>query len=422
MGLPPALRVEFDAMRPVPYFFDTFPKSRRPEYPRQKGEVTTAVAIVGGGLTGCACAAAFATAGIDVVLVDADRIGAGETARSAGLLRQDLDASFQETAGLHGLRTARSVWQGFRRASLDFAAALRRFGVKANLVEQDVLLMARGGADTLRRLQREYQARRDADVEASWLNARALSAETSLTGGAAIRSKGEALDPYRSCLGLAAAAAARGARIHERTAVRRVKAGRKSVQIKTDGGVVTAEAVVMATGALLDDVGALRRHFRPRQSCAVVTGSLPAAARRETGRRAAALVDSNDPPHLLRWLDDDRVLFSGADQTPPPARQRDRLLVPRANELMYELTTFYPAISGVQPEWAWETIHYGSPDGLPVVGPHRNFPRHLFALGHGRHGAGVAWLAARVLLRAYLGEPAKGDELFGFARVLSSGS
>ena len=85
---------------------------------------------------------------------------------------------------------------------------------------------------------------------------------------------------------------------------------------------------------------------------------------------------------------------------------------------MYELTTFYPAISGVQPEWAWETIHYGSPDGLPVVGPHRNFPRHLFALGHGRHGAGVAWLAARVLLRAYLGEQAKGDDLFGFARVL----
>jgi glycine/D-amino acid oxidase-like deaminating enzyme len=409
-------------MRPVPYFFDTYPKSRRPDYPRQKGDVTTSVAIVGGGLTGCACAAAFAAAGIDVVLLEADRIGAGETARSAGLLRQDLDASFQDTAARHGLRSARALWQGFRRASLDFAAALRRFGVKANLVEQDVLFMTRGGADTVRRLQREYQARRDADVEASWLNARALSAEASIAGGGAIRSKGDALDPYRTSLGLAAAAAARGARIHERTTVRRVKTGRKAVQIKTGGGIISAEAVVMATGALLDDVGALRRHFQPRQSCAVVTGPLPAAARREAGRRAAALRDAGDAPHVLRWLDDDRVLFSGAEQAPPPARQRDRLLVARANELMYELTTFYPAISGVQPEWAWETIHYGSPDGLPVVGPHRNFPRHLFALGHGRHGAGVAWLAARVLLRAYTGEQAKGDELFGFARVLSSGS
>jgi glycine/D-amino acid oxidase-like deaminating enzyme len=413
------LRLEFSQeMRPVPYFFDTFPKSRRPDHARLKGEIRTQVVIVGGGLTGCACAASFATAGVDVVLVEADRLGAGETARSAGLLRQDLDASFPQTAALHGLRTARHVWQGFRRASLEFAAAIRRFGIKANVVPQDVLLLTRDGADAARRLQREYQARRDAGVDASWLNARALATETAIAGSGAVRTKGDALDPYRTCLGLAAAAESRGARLHERTIVRRIRAARKAVTLQTDAAVVTADAVVIATGALPDDLRALRRHFQPRQSCAVVTGPLPAGARREAGRRAAALCDTHAPPHLLRWLPDDRVLFSGAEQAPQPPRPRDRQLVARANELMYELTTFYPAISGVPPEWAWETIHHGSPDGLPVVGPHRNFPRHLFALGHGRHGAAVAWLAARVLLRAYQGEQAKGDELFGFARVL----
>ena len=405
-------------MRVLPYFFDTFPKSRRPEYSRQKGEIQTQVVVVGGGLTGCACAASFAAAGMRVVLLEADRIGAGETARSPGLVRQDLDASFQESAALHGLRTARHVWQGFRRASLDFGAALRRFGVKAELAPQALLTFTRDGVDAARRLQREYQSRRDAGVEGSWLNARALSADTAVAGLGGIRVKGEAIDPYRTCVGLAAAAAAKGAVLHDKTTVRRIRAGRKAVQVKTDGGLVTASAVVIATGGLPDDLRALRRHFQPRQTCAVVTGVLPAAVRREVGTRTAALRDTSDPPHLLRWLSDDRVLFSGAEQAPLPARQRDRMLVPRANELMYELTTMYPAISGVPPEWAWETIHYGSPDGLPVVGPHRNFPRHLFALGHARHGAGVAWLAARVLLRAYLGEPAKGDELFGFARVL----
>src|SRR5216110_1288712 len=117
-------------MRPVPYFFDTSPKSWRPEYSRQKGELRTEVIIIGGGLTGCACAASFAAAGVKVVLLEADRIGAGETARSAGLLRQDLDASFVDSAAAHGLRTARHVWQGFRRSSLDFGAALRRLGVR----------------------------------------------------------------------------------------------------------------------------------------------------------------------------------------------------------------------------------------------------------------------------------------------------
>src|SRR5262245_24554545 len=185
-------------MRAVPFFFDPFPRSRRPEHPRHKGEIRTRVVIVGGGLTGCACAAAFSTSGVDVVVLEADRIGAGETARSAGLLRQDLDASFQETAALHGLRAARHVWQGFRRASLDFGAALRRLSIKSGLTSQDVLLVTRGGGDAARQLQREYQARREAGVEASWLNARALAAEAAVAGNAAIRSKGDAIDPYRA--------------------------------------------------------------------------------------------------------------------------------------------------------------------------------------------------------------------------------
>src|SRR4051812_46351222 len=93
-------------MRLVPYFLDAFPRSRRPEYPRQRGEIRTDVVIVGGGLTGCACAASFAASGVAVVLVEADRIGAGATAASMGLVRQDLDASFRESAALHGVRTA----------------------------------------------------------------------------------------------------------------------------------------------------------------------------------------------------------------------------------------------------------------------------------------------------------------------------
>jgi glycine/D-amino acid oxidase-like deaminating enzyme len=405
-------------MEPLPFFLQTLPKSRRPDYPRQRGEIRTAVAIVGGGLTGAACAASFAAAGVKVVLLEAERIGAGATAGSAGLLRQDLDASFQEAIAQHGLKTARHVWQGFRRASLDFAAAIRRLRIRADLAPQDVVLFSREGPEAARRLQREYSARRDGGLECSWLSARVLSQQASLRADGGIRTKGEALDPYRACIGLAAAAAAKRALVFERTPVRRIRAGRKSVEIKTDGGVVTADTVIIATGGLPDDLKALRRHFAPTQSYAVVTEPLPAPVRRETGTRAAALRDMAAPPHVLRWLKDDRVLFAGADQPPVHARLLEKTIVQRANQLMYELTTLYPAISGLQPQWGWDFLHYGSPDGLPVVGPHRNFPRHLFALGHGRHGAGMAWLAARVLLRAYQGEPARGDELFGFLRVL----
>jgi len=379
--------------------------------------MTTEVVVVGGGLTGCACALAFAGADVKVVLLEAERLGAGATAGSPGLLRQAPDASFQESASQHGLRTTRHLWQSFRRASLDFSAALKRAGVRADLMPQDLIQLSRD-RDGARPLQREWSARRDAGLDVSWLNPRAAVAETGITAAGGIRTKGEALDPYRACLGLASAAASKGAQLHEQSRVRRIRPGRKSVAITTESGIVTADAVVIATGALPDDLRALRRHFAPTLSYAAVTEPLPAAVRRETGRRTAAVRDTHVPPHLVRWLKDDRVLVSGGDRASITGRSREKLVVPQVHELMYELTTLYPAISGLQPEWGWDVESYGSPDGLPVIGPHRNFPRHLFALGNAHHGAGVAWLAARVLLRAYLQEPAKGDDAFGFARVL----
>jgi glycine/D-amino acid oxidase-like deaminating enzyme len=306
-----------------------------------------------------------------------------------------------------------------RRASLDFAAALRRLQVKCDLAPMDLLVFARRDPDAMRALRKEYQARRDAGLEYGWLTAAALTRSTAIErAGGAIRAHGSAFDPFRGCLGLISSAVQRRAAVFEQSPVRRIRAGRKRVEVATARGKITAQAVLIATGAPLDDLRALRRHLKRLHAYAVVTETLPAAVRRELGARAAALRDTDTPPHFLRWLKEDRVLFAGADQPAVPDRSRDKVLVQRSGQLMYELSTIYPAISGARPEWAWDFEHLESVDGLPYIGSHRNFPRHLFALGHGRHGSGVAWLAARLLLRTFQGAPAKGDELFGFARIL----
>jgi len=68
------------------------------------------------------------------------------------------------------------------------------------------------------------------------------------------------------------------------------------------------------------------------------------------------------------------------------------------------------------PQYGWDLTYGETIDGLPYVGSHRNYPRHLFALGGGRDSISGAFLAARVLARAAAGEPEKGDDVFGFAR------
>jgi glycine/D-amino acid oxidase-like deaminating enzyme len=405
-------------LRFAPYWYDRFPQRRRPAFPRHRSTLETRVAVVGGGLAGSACACALAAARIPVVLLEADRIGAGATAGDVGLIREDFDFSFAETSAAHGLRAARTLWQGMRRAALDFPAALRRLGIRCDLVPQELLHFAAVDRDRVRALRKEYEARRQAGLNHSWLTAPAVIRESALAGGGAIKTRGAALDPYAACVGLAAAAAERGAQVFERSEVRRVRWSRKGVDVTTAGGVVRADTVIVAAATTIPDLRQLRRHLRPRTGYGVVTEPLPAAVRKQVGRRAAALRDSAVPPHFIRWLTDDRVLVEGADQDLVPARAQGQALVQRTGQLMYELSLIYPAISGIRPESSWTYGFDLTLDGLPYIGPHRNFPRHLFALGLARHGAGTAWLAAKLLARHISGQSAKGDELYGFARIL----
>lgn len=404
-------------MRHVPIWFDRFPKSRRPSYPRLKGSQTCRIAVVGGGLTGASCAISLAAAGIDVVLLEAESVGAGMTAGDAGLLREGFAGSFHDAAAAHGLRTSRAAWDTMRRGSLDFAAALRRYRVRCDLTTQTSITFA-SGPETGRRLRREYQSRHDSGVEGAWITPAVLGRETALDSAGGIRTQSATIDSYRACVGLITAAAARGARIHERSAVRRIRPSKRYVDVVTDGGSVRAETVVVATGAPIQDLRGLRRHLRAEHAYGVVTEPLPAAVRRQVGSRRSVLEDAREPGRIVRWLGDDRALVHGARQPEVPSRTADRALVQRTGQLMYELSLLYPAISGLQPVASWSGVDYDTADGLPFLGPHRNYPRHLFAFGSSRHGAGLAWTAARLMLRYIAGEPTRADEALAFARIL----
>jgi glycine/D-amino acid oxidase-like deaminating enzyme len=399
------------------YWHDGFPRSRRPAYPRFRGQATTDVVVIGGGLTGCACALSFASAGIKVMLLEANRIGAEATIGSAGVVREDFDASFLQASATVGLRASRQMWTSMRRASLDFAAVLRRLRIKCDLTPEGLLTLIPRDSESIKKARREYQARRDAGLDHTWLTAAAVKRAAAVDAGGALKTHGSGLDPYRACVGLAAAAAARRVPIFEQSSARKFKPTRKTIDVMTENGVIRANAAIVTTPGAPGLQG-LRRHLRPRHAYVVVTERLPAAVRREIGPRTAALRDASDPPHLLRWLDGERALVLGAEQPPVPARAAEKVLTQRTGQLMYELSTIYPPISGARAEWAWSTAFDDSVDGLPYIGFHRNFPRQLFALGHGRHGAGIAWLAARVLLRQFTNEPAKGDDIFGFSRIL----
>jgi glycine/D-amino acid oxidase-like deaminating enzyme len=402
----------------VSYWLDRYPKARQPSYPRQRGALDVQVAVLGGGLTGCSTAYAFAAAGVRVALIEANRIGQGGSTSCPGLLRLEPAVPFDALKTQHGQRVARHLWQSFRRAGLDMAATIRRLRVRCELVPDAALRVGLSNGDE-RMLRREMASMRAAGVDGSWLTPARLRQETGLAGIGAIRSAGDAfIDPYRATLGLAAEGAKRRVQVFERTPVTRIRTGRKGAELVTEGGVIRAATVVVASNHPLPAFEPLRRHFESSEAFCVLTPPVPSFVRREFGRSRAIVIDHQHPPHVFRRTSDERVLFLGADQPPVPARAREKAMVQRAGQLMYELSKLYPAIAGTRPEYGWFVPVSTASDGFVCIGPHRNYPRHLFAIGSGHNGVASAYLAARVLLRHYLGAPDKGDELFGFARLL----
>ena len=394
---------------------DAFPASRVPSHPKYKGAAQTGVVVVGAGLTGCLTAYAFAAAGVRVIVLEADRIGRGHTAFASGWISEDPNVPFHTVEDAIGLRAARRAWQAWRRSALDFTALVKRLDIKCHLDERGSVTIAATPEQTVT-LKKDLKARKEAGLDAAMLTSRAIKSDLMLDAAAGLRAKaGGTLDPYRAALGIAAAAADRGAQFFERSSVRKLTFTRKTLDVIVDGGKIRAERVVIATGLPRTLFKALARHFWFHTSYFALTEPVPAKIRHTLGS-GGIVRDSAVPAHTIRWVEDNRLLVSGADGEIAPPRLHDKVVVQRTGQLMYELSTLYPDVSGIQPAYGWSADYTRTGDGLPFIGSHRNYPFHLFAFGDSSHSVTGSYLASRIMLRQYSGETDPTDASFGFHR------
>lgn len=389
--------------------------SRPPRFSRYRGNLSVDVVIIGGGVTGAIAAYAFADAGLAVALLEAGRIGRGSTAASTALLMQEPDEDFRELVRRYGRRAARRMWQAIGSATTDLVTLIKRLRISCELRQGSSIYYTH--TDEVGDLREEFEARRAAGLKGRWLSARAVKRRTGIAAAGAILTPGNAqLDPYKACLGLAQRALARGARIFEYSAARRVKVLRGGVAVTTKAGSLRAKCVVIATGYATAEFKPLAGRFRMMNTYVIATPPLSRTIRRRLAPPDLMLWDTARPYHYLRWTTDGRLLFGGADTPHRPSRSRKKALDNGAAELRRDLRRLYPVLASHEADYVWEGLFAQTPDGLPYIGSHHRYPRHLFALGYGGNGMSVAYLAARMLLRQYQGESTIDDGLFAFGR------
>ena len=394
-------------------------RARAPRHPPLRGTHGVDVAIVGGGLTGCAAALLFARAGATVALVESRQIGRGSTIASTALLMQEPDVDLGELSARYGPATARRMWGCSAAAVAAMRRTLTGLGAPA-LRALPSLYVTREPEQTVA-LRREAALRQRAGFRSRWIGPAAAQRLTGFETAGAIRTDGNAqADPYGACLALADGACDAGARLYERSPVRRVAGSRHGVTVTLSDGAIHADWAIVATGYATPAFKPLAARFRMMNTYVVATPPLDASQRRAVGLGSVMMWDTERPYHYLRWTPDHRLLFGGLDRPRVPRATRPAALRAQAVRLMADLTELYPSLAGMKPAYAWEGLFAMTPDGLPYIGAHRRYPRHLFALGYGGNGMTLGFLAAQILVRVANGTATPDDRLFGFGRTRAS--
>jgi glycine/D-amino acid oxidase-like deaminating enzyme len=270
--------------------------------------------VIGGGLTGLWAALVAREAGLEVVLLEGERIAFGASGRNGGFM----DASLT-----HGIENGVARWpdemeQLERLGRENFAAikeSMARHGIDAGFEETGELSFATAP------YQAEYIPEIVETARAHGWPAEALTADQAQAEvnsptyhGAAFLPEGRGLvDPVRLAWGLGAAAREGGVRIYERSPVARLERDGEGVRA-TAGPAVRARRAILATSAFPPLVRAIRRYVVPVYDYVLVTEPLSAEQRDSLGwARRQGLTDMGNQFHYYRLTSDDRILFGGYD-------------------------------------------------------------------------------------------------------------
>jgi glycine oxidase len=341
------------------------------------------IAIVGGGVIGCAVAYELARRGADVLVVDRADIAAESSSAAAGILAPRVHATESAIFPL-----AMASHQFFPT----LVDALRdETGVDSDFAPCGALELAIDDAGE-ERLRDKVQWLHAAGHDVSWLDpvdvTRREPTLTSDCRGAFFDADGYQIQPGRFTQSLAHAAARRGVSFQLGTEVLGVeRQGTRATALRTTSGPITAGHLVLAAGAWMSGLG---------EQLGVSLPVFPAKGQilslRATPQPIRSVVFGADVYLMPRR---DGTVVVGA--TVEDAGFDKRVTAAAAAGLLHAAASLCPPLAGATVDRLWAGLRPGTRDELPIIGPAPGYDNVTLAGGHFRNGIMLAPITASLL-------------------------
>lgn len=387
-------RVETDLLSPGISWYETS-VAERPAFAPLDGDCRADVAIIGGGFTGLSAACHLAKNGVSVVLVDERRFGDGASGRNGGQFgtgqRRWVDElekqyGFERTKALFDLAEgAKSYLHTFAQAEgfdMDY-----RQGQMSVVHKPRHLSSYRAHVETMARYGYTQLTFMDRDETAQRLGS------PRFYGG--IRDLGTGhIHPLKLVVGTAKAAARYGARLHEKTSVKKINRINNEIIVQTERGTITAQRVLLATngyGGKIDAISAAR--VLPIRS--YIGATIPLDIDVPVLPGGEAVDDSRFVVRYFRKTIDNRLLFGGSEAYGVASPKDMRASVHR------QLTEIYPALANIDFTHVWGGTVAITVERMPLV--REVSPYITYCGGYSGHGVMLSHYFGKLYAESIIG-------------------
>lgn len=337
--------------------------ARIPAFPPLEGDTRTDVLIVGGGMAGLLCAYLLKRAGVDCLLVEADRICGGISRNTTAKLTSQHGLCYDKLLKSLGAEKARLYWQANEAALAQYRQLGRE--IPCGLETRDAYVYT---LDSPEKLRRELEALERLGIPADLVQDLPLPFRTA----GAVRFRNQAqFHPLKFAAGIA-----ESLNIRERTTALEFAPG----TVKTDRGTVRAETVIMATHfpILNKHGGYFLRLYQSRSYVLALENAQDVNG---------MYLDEREGGLSFRTYEGRLLLGGGGHRT---GKQGDGW-----KDLESFVRTHYPEADIV---CRWAAQDCMSLDGVPYIGPYsRATPGLYVATGFNKWGMTSSMAAAMVL-------------------------